>query len=158
MKTLRLQPVTEAAFAPFGHVWRVPPVGLPRLDLIEEMQNLRPSARLRLSLSSIAATQLPITIDEMERHVASSQAFLPLACQGYLVVVAPHGPGGHPDLDALRAFSVPGDWCINYRADTWHRPFTALHGPAHFAVLTFIAGAPEDDQFTPLPEPVRIVV
>ncbi|THD49672.1 MAG: ureidoglycolate hydrolase [Bradyrhizobium sp.] len=157
MRTLTLQPITEAAFAPFGHLLRVPAVGLPRLDLIEDMQNLRPSARLRLSLSSIAATQLPVTIEQMERHVASSQAFLPLACEGYLVVVAPHGLEGKPDLEGLRAFSVPGDCCINYRADTWHRPFTALHGPARFAVLTFVAGAPEDDQFVPLPEPVRIV-
>jgi ureidoglycolate lyase len=157
MKTLTLQPITDAAFAPFGQVLRAPAVGRPRLDLIEEMQNLRAAARLRLSVSSVAATQLPLTIERLERHVYSSQAFLPLACQGYLVVVAPHRLDGQPDLEALRAFSVPEDHCINYRADTWHHPFTALHGPASFAVLTFVAGAPEDDRFAPLPEPIRIV-
>jgi ureidoglycolate lyase len=157
MKTLKIQPITEAGFAPFGQVLRVPAVGQPRLDLIEEMQNLRASARLRLSLSSVAATQLPFTVTKLERHVSSSQAFLPLACQGYLVVVAPHGIDGQPQLEALRAFSVPEDCCINYRVDTWHHPFTALHGPARFAVLTFVAGTPDDDQFTPLSEPIWIV-
>jgi hypothetical protein len=44
-----LEPITEAAFAPFGQLLRSPPPGGPRLELIEALQNLRPSARPGLS-------------------------------------------------------------------------------------------------------------
>lgn len=156
MSILTPEPITEAAFAPFGQMLRPSALGQPRLDLIEDVQNLRASARLRLSLSTVAAVTLPFTVVRLERHVYSSQAFLPLDCRGFLVIVAPHGRDNRPDVAAARAFKAPGDICINYWADIWHHPFTALYGPARFAVLTFVDGSPEDDQFAPLPEPIRV--
>ena len=45
---------------------------------------------------------------------------------------------------------------VNYRADTWHHPLTALDWPARFVVLTFVDGTETDEQFVTLPEPVTI--
>ena len=157
MRTLRLEPITAEAFAPFGLLLPPPAAGSARQDLIEELQNDRAGAKARLSLASVAPKALPLTAVEMERHVHSSQAFVPVDCASYLVLVAPHGPDGLPDTAGLRAFRVPGDTGINYRADTWHYPLSALDRDARFVVLTFVDGTATDEQFVPLPEPVAIV-
>ena len=92
----------------------------------------------------------------MERHVHSSQVFTPLDCASYLVMVAPHGDGEMPDLEKVRAFRVPGDTGINYKADTWHHPLTPLERIGRFAILTFVDGTTADEQFVDLPRPVLI--
>ena len=156
MKTLVLEPITEAAFAPFGQLLRSPLPGGARMELSDTMQNLRPSAKPRLSLATVAPKALPLTAVEMERHVYSSQVFMPLDCESYLVLVAEHGADDLPDVATLRAFRVPGDVGINYAADTWHHPLSALERDARFVVLTFIDGTDTDEQFVPLPEPVLL--
>ena len=156
MPLIRLEPVTAEAFGPFGQLLPARGAGEGRLELIEELQNLRPTARPRLSLAAVAPKPLPLTAVEMERHVFSSQAFVPVDCESFLVLVAPHGANDAPDVSALRAFRVPGTVGVNYRADTWHHPLTALDRPARFVVLTFVDGTATDEQFVTLPEPVKI--
>lgn len=156
MIRLTLEPITAEAFAPFGQLLPPGPVGGPRLELVNELQNGRASAKPRLSLAAVAPKVLPLTAVEMERHVHSSQAFVPLDCAAYLIFVAPHGPDGLPDIGGLRAFRVPGDTGINYRADTWHHPLTALERDGRFVVLTFVDGTAGDEQFVPLKEEVTI--
>lgn len=157
MPTIKLEPMTAEAFAPFGDLIPAREVGQPRFELIEELQNLRSGGKPRLSLAAVAAAKpLPFTALEMERHIFSSQAFVPYDCQSYLVFVAPHGADGLPNLAAAKAFRVPGNVGVNYRADTWHHPLTALDGPARFVVLTFVDGTETDEQFVRLPEPMTI--
>jgi ureidoglycolate lyase len=155
--TLTLEPVTAAAFAPFGQLLHTPEAGGRRLELIEALQNLRPAARPRLSLATVVPKSLPLMAVEMERHVYSSQAFVPLDCDSYLVLVAEHGADDRPDIATLRAFRVPGDVGLNYAANTWHHPLSALVREARFVVLTFIDGTETDEQFVPLPEPVMLM-
>ncbi len=156
MIRLTLEPITAEAFAPFGQLLPPGSVGGKRLELIDELQNGRPGAKPRLSLAAVPPKPLPLTAVEMERHVHSSQAFVPVDCASYLIVVAPHGPDDLPDTSRLRAFRVPGDTGINYRADTWHHPLTALERDGRFVVLTFVDGTPRDEQFVPLPDHVLI--
>jgi len=156
-RLLTLEPITAEAFAPFGQVLPPPIIGGGRVELLEELRNLRASALPRLSLAAVAPKALPLQAVEMERHVYSSQAFVPIDCAAYLVLVAPHGPDGLPDVSLLRAFRVPGDTGINYRPDTWHHPLCALERDARFTVLTFVDGTASDEQFVPLPEPVTIL-
>jgi ureidoglycolate lyase len=156
MIRLTLEPITAEAFAPFGQLLAPGPFGGPRRDWIDVLQNGRAEAKPRLSLAALAPTSLPITAVRMERHVHSSQAFVPVDCAAYLVLVAPHGSDGEPDVSRLRAFRVPGDTGINYRADTWHHPMTALERDGRFVVLTFVDGTAGDEQFVPLPEEVTI--
>ncbi len=153
---LTIEPMTADAFAPFGQLLPPRAPGQGRLDMIDELQNARASARPRLSLATVEPRTLPLNAVEMERHVHSSQAFVPLDCASYFVLVAPHGADGRPDVSGLRAFRVPGDTGINYRANTWHHPITAFERTARFAVLTFVDGTAADEQFVPLPETVVI--
>jgi ureidoglycolate lyase len=156
MRRLKPEPINAERFRPFGQIYPPRPIGEVRLDLIDELQNARPRARARLSLIAVAPRALPFVASQMERHVHSTQTFIPVDCSSYLVLVAPHTSGGQPDVSNLRAFEVPGNVAINYRADTWHFPLSALDRNARFAVLTFVDGGKEDDQFMPLSEPVTI--
>src|ERR1700679_2448056 len=156
MKRLKIEPISAEAFAPFGQLLPPAPPGVGRQELIDELQNDRASARPRLSIATTEPKVLPLTALQMERHVHSSQAFTPLDCAGYLVVVAPHGDGGMPDVEKIRAFRVPGDTGINYKADTWHHPLSPLARTGRFAILTFVDGTATDEQFVDLPQPVLI--
>ena len=156
MKRLKIEPIDAEAFAPFGQL--LPPArpGEGRQELIEELQNGRASARPRLSIATTEPKTLPVTAVQMERHIHSSQAFTPLDCASYLVMVAPHGDGGMPDLEKVRAFRVPGDTGVNYKADTWHHPLSPLERTGRFAILTFVDVTAADEQFVDLPQPVLV--
>jgi ureidoglycolate lyase len=153
---LKIEPIDAAAFMSFGQL--IPPQapGQGRQELFEELQNERASARPRLSMATVEPKALPLTAVQMERHVHSSQVFVPVDSAGYLVVVAPHGADGMPDLGKIRAFRVPGDTGLNYRADTWHHPLSALERTGRFAILTFVDGTSADEQFVDLPQEVVI--
>jgi ureidoglycolate lyase len=153
---LKIEPIDAAAFMPFGQL--IPPQapGQGRQELFEELQNERASARPRLSMATVEPKAFPLTAVQMERHVHSSQVFVPVDSAGYLVVVAPHGADGMPDLGKIRAFRVPGDTGLNYRADTWHHPLSALERTGRFAILTFVDGTSADEQFVDLPQEVVI--
>jgi ureidoglycolate lyase len=153
---LKIEPIDAAAFMSFGQL--IPPQapGQGRQELFEELQNERASARPRLSMATVEPKALPLTAVQMERHVHSSQVFVPVDSAGYLVVVAPHGADGMPDLGKIRAFRVPGDAGLNYRADTWHHPLSALERTGRFAILTFVDGTSADEQFVDLPQEVVI--
>ena len=153
---LRIEPIDAAAFMPFGQL--IPPQAPEhgRQELVEELQNNRPSACVRLAMTTVEPKTLPLAAVQMERHVHSSQAFLPIDCASYLVLVAPHGADGMPDLGKMRAFRVPGDTGVNYRADTWHHPLSALERTGRFAIVTFVDGTAADEQFVDLPQEVVI--
>jgi ureidoglycolate lyase len=153
---LKIEPIDAAAFMPFGQLIPPQPPGQGRQELFEELQNERPSARPRLSIATVEPKTLPLAAVQMERHIHSSQAFVPVECASYLVLVAPHRADDMPDLGKIRAFRVPGDTGINYRADTWHHPLSALERTGRFAILTFVDGTSADEQFVDLPQEVLI--
>lgn len=149
--------ITAEAFAPFGQLVTRPAAAGQSSDLIAELTNLRAHAGPKLSVVAVAAADMPLDVTQMERHIHSSQAFIPIDCDQYLILVAPHGEEGMPDAAQLRAFVVPGDVGINYKADTWHHPIKTLGRIGTFAVLTFIEGnKATDEQFVPLKEPLVV--
>jgi ureidoglycolate lyase len=156
VRRLKIEPIDAAAFSPFGQLIQPTGPGQGPQELIEELQNNRASARARLSMATVEPKTLPLAAVQMERHVHSSQAFLPIDCASYLVLVAPRGADEMPDLDKLRAFRAPGDTGINYRANTWHHPLSALERRGRFAILTFVDGTATDEQFVDLPQEVII--
>ena len=58
-------------------------------------------------MATVEPKTLPLTALQMEQRVHPSQAFVPIDCASYLVLVAPHGPDDMPDLGNLRAFRRP---------------------------------------------------
>lgn len=150
------EPLSEAAFAPFGQILELPRQA-GRVDYSAFAENLRPDGAavcFRTSLTEPSA--LPLKTKVMERHAFSSQAFLPVDVARYVVMVAPHAADGGPDLAQARLFLVDGGTGINYRANVWHHPMTVLDRPAVFATMMFTDGGPRDEDWADLPVEVEL--
>jgi ureidoglycolate lyase len=148
-------PLQHDAFASFGAILRAP-AEVARIQFPNALQNRRAGAQPTLTASRSLPATLPLTSQVMERHRYSTQTFLPLDASRYLIVVAPNESGGAPDMTAARAFLVPGDTGISYRADTWHHAHTVLDRPASFAVLMWRDGTADDIEIRQLDGPFMI--
>lgn len=141
MNTLHTEPLTTAAFAPFGDVlaatgdFRLINAGL--CQRFHDLAQIDVSdGRTGLSVFDAQPRTLPYSFDLIERHPAGSQAFLPMTHNPFLVIVAP-GPNAPP-----RAFITNGAQGINLHRGTWHGVLTPLHAPGLFAVLDRIGDGP----------------
>ena len=151
------QPLTRAAFAPFGDVFDVPDT--PGRTYYEDaLGNLRPAARPSLSLSLKPETvDRPFTAELLERHEFSSQSFVPIDAGRWLVVVAPHAAAGGPDVAGVKAFIATASQGVTYRAKIWHHGLTTLDRPGRFAIFMWRDGGPGDEEFVPVaPFTIRI--
>lgn len=157
MREITINPLTAAAFAPYGDVIEAPArPGRRRFD--EALANLRHDARPGLALSRTAPSPAgTVVLHQMERHAFSSQSFVALAGSRWMVAVAPHGPDGKPDTDRLEAFVAGPFQGITIRADTWHAPMTVFDAEALFAVFMWRDGSEGDEEFVPV-EPVGVLV
>lgn len=153
-RVVTARPLTAEAFAPFGQVISA---GLSegssanqgtavRFDWAAQLENARGGARPNLAVFRSQPQQLPREVLLLERHPHSSQAFLPLVCARYMVVVAPDGAGGGPDVARVQAFLCAPGQGINYRRGVWHHPMIALDAPADFAMLAWEDGTAGDCQ------------
>lgn len=137
-RTVTIEPLSRAAFAPFGDVLdtdgapdRMINQGLcgrfhdrARLDFAD--------GRAGISLFQAEPRSLPLTLDLVERHPLGSQAFVPMSLDPFLVIVAPDDAGkpGRP-----RAFVTAAGQGINFHRGTWHGVLTPLSEPGLFAVI-----------------------
>ena len=142
MKTLRPEPLTAQAFAPFGDVldatgdFRLINAGLCRRHHDRAMLDFGPDARAGISIFNAEPRALPYRFDLIERHPDGSQAFLPMTERPFLVIVAT-GPDTPP-----RAFLTNGAQGINLHRGTWHGVLTPLSAPGIFAVIDRIGTTP----------------
>ena len=74
----------------------------------------------------------PVAIKMMERHPLSSQAFIPMGSQPYLVVVAPKG---ELDISKIEVFLATAEQGVNYHKGTWHHYCLALSQVSDFLVV-----------------------
>ena len=146
MRLIHTEPLTAAAFAPFGDVLealgdpdRIINQGLcgryhdrARLDFGLE-------GRAGLSLFKAEPRALPYQLDLVERHPDGSQAFIPMSLTSFLVIVAPDDDG-RPG--APRAFLTEPGQGINLHRGTWHGVLTPLEEPGLFAVVDRIGSTP----------------
>ena len=158
--------LTREAFLPFGDV-----VIAERADITPVMVNFgtaarrndagtlestRPHARPNLATFRCEPwSRFPVLAESMEKHPCSSQLFVPMKVESYLVVVAPGVEA--PDVEGLRAFvAMPGQGVI-YGAGVWHMPLIVFGGaPAEFVMFVWEDGTKEDCVVAKLPEPVEI--
>ncbi|WP_250472241.1 ureidoglycolate lyase [Caballeronia sp. GAFFF1] len=140
MKTLAIEPLTRAAFRPFGDVIELDgakqiPINLGttirfhdlcKVDVTDE------GGRTLVNLFRGQPRVLPFEVKMMERHPLGSQAFIPLDERPYLVVVA---PAGELDESKIRAFVTRGWQGVNYAKGVWHHPLIALGKVSDFIVV-----------------------
>lgn len=166
MRTVRATPLTPEAFAPFGQVVSAGRgAGISanqgtavRYDFTADLVNRRSDARPNLAVFRSTPKRLPFAINLLERHPASSQLFVPMRCERFLVVIATADVAGEPDLAMLRAFVCGPGQGVNYAPNLWHHPIVALDTPAEFTMLAWEDGSPLDCEERPLQEGVLVTV
>ena len=133
---LRVKPLTQADFAPFGDV--IESEGRDSVPMNNGMaERFQQLARIAItddhsyaaiSLVKSKKFNLPHKVDHIEYHPFGSQAFIPLDQTPFIVVVAKAGAA--PAADALKAFITNGRQGINYHTGTWHHvlltPYAAM--------------------------------
>lgn len=139
MSRLAIEPLTAAAFAPFGEVVEAGSrSGLINEGTAREFADLATvdvgagGGQPRVSIYRAEARPWPLPIAMLERHPLGSQLFMPLSREPFVVVVAP--PAAVPEPSAVRAFVTNGRQGVNYRCGTWHHPLIAL-AAGEFLVL-----------------------
>ena len=135
------QPLSQEAFQPFGDVIEANdkvknfPINdgfsqryhdLAKLDLLANQ------GKVLLNIFRSTPVPTPIVIEKMERHPLSSQAFMPLGTEPYLVVVA---AAGDFNEEAIQVFLASSDQGVNYHAGTWHHFSLALNHVSDFLVI-----------------------
>jgi ureidoglycolate lyase len=128
---LAIQPLSAAAFAPFGEVVEAADSALPiNQGTASEFGDLAAidvaaqGGRPRVSIYRAQARAWPLAIAMLERHPLCSQLFMPLSGDPFVIVVAP--PGAIPARSAVCAFVTSGRQGVNYRRGAWHHPLIAL--------------------------------
>ncbi len=134
------EPLTKAAFAPFGDV--VETEGAERRLInngtterfhdLAHVEAAGTGARVLVNIFRGQAFAPPVDIAMMERHPFGSQAFIPLNGRPFLVVVA-EDDGGRPARP--RVFLARGDQGVNYARNVWHHPLLALEQASDFLVV-----------------------
>lgn len=115
-RSLTPQPITPAAFAPFGQVIFASPDGAV----------FGPDdAQLYLSegIPRFYIMKLPHRgrkFQRITRHQHCTQCLGAIANQPWLMAVAPPSEADAPDPGQLRAFAIPGDCFIKLHLGTWH--------------------------------------
>jgi ureidoglycolate lyase len=150
--TLAVEPLTAAAFAPFGDVIEAP-AGAPhrvindgfaqRFHDLAHIDTAADGGRVLVNIFRARPRTLPLHLRFVERHALGSQAFVALAPMRFLVVVAPPGPP--PQAGALRAFVAAPGQGVNYARGTWHHPLIALDAGGDFLVVDRGADAVDCD-------------
>ena len=134
---LQAEPLRADTFAPFGDV--IESTTTPKTinqgmgERFADLATLEldtDGGRPTISRMRCQPETLPVALRLMERHPLSSQAFVPVDGQRYIVVVAPAGDAPKPE--SLRAFVATGDQGINYRRGVWHHPMIALDRVCEF--------------------------
>lgn len=137
---LDIQPLTKAAFAPFGDVIEADPSTMryinggttERFHALASAEAAGEGARVIINLFRGQPRAFPYEVGMMERHPFGSQSFSPVSGRPFLVVVSEdeNGRPGRPQV-----FSARGDQGVNYRRNVWHHPLMSLGKPSSFIVV-----------------------
>ncbi|HKF78026.1 MAG TPA: ureidoglycolate lyase [Candidatus Dormibacteraeota bacterium] len=159
VKTIRIEPVTRASFAPFGTL--LSPDGverLPRHVYEGKIESYRPGSFESDRPVEWVVSRLGVrsyTVVYMERHFLLTQTFIPLGGNPIVMVVA--RPDARlendiPAIDEIHAFLVPGDSAVNIHRGTWHEPpYPLVEGSivlmtSHQVLLAGLASGLDENQ------------
>ena len=141
-RTIPTEPLTAAAFAPFGDLiaaradvktfainegFATRFHDLARVDVAER------GGAVCVSIFQALPRAMPMCLSVMERHPLGRQAFVAMGELPFLVVVAPATEV--LDLGRIRCFVARAGQGVNYARGVWHHPLIALQRPCDFLVI-----------------------
>ena len=133
-EVITLEPLTEEAFAPFGHIIEFDKTD----DDTYEVRNNGSAVRYRdfsqagygvdddsgIGIFKVLPLSTSNKVPMLERHPLGKQSMIPLRGQALVVVVAP--PGDKPQPENMKAFITDGHEGITYHTGVWHSPLRTL--------------------------------
>jgi ureidoglycolate lyase len=136
---LRPEPLTKAAFAPFGEVVEVEgaahfPINQGLAERFNDLATVdveKETGAVNISIVAAVPRPIPIAIKLMERHPLGSQIFYPLEDRPWLVLVC----GDPHQASTYRAFTATGRQGVNYAPNAWHHPLLVLERETRFLVV-----------------------
>jgi ureidoglycolate lyase len=153
VKAVRL---TAEAFAPYGQVLQGTGPATERREFASRMQNGRPQARPNMTYMKVSPAAAPFLVRAVERHPFSNQTFVPLNGTPHLVAVCPSTAAGDPIVGRLQVFVASGAQAVNYDANVWHAPRTALGAPGEFIMFRWDDGGEQDTELRLLDVPIPV--
>ena len=149
-RSIAALPLTREAFAAFGDVIEATGESFPINDRMCDRFHDRArmefdqDGRAGISVGYGRPYPLPHAFDLMERHPLGSQAFVPMAEDPFLVVVAPD-EGGRPGRPV--AFLTRPGQGVNYLRSTWHGVLTPLGRATPFRIVDRIGPGNNHEEF-----------
>ncbi len=130
-----------------------------RFNSVAAFTNLRPgTAQPNLCVfrcnPQVSAPQTTFEIKLLEKHPLSTQAFIPMQADRFLVVVCLGTD--KPDLSTLRAFLATKSQGITYRPGVWHHPLIAMDQQTDFVCLIWEDGTSGDCEVVKLDQNVVV--
>ena len=146
MTTIHIEPLTAAAFKPYGDVietaqrdyFMINNGSTRRYHQLGDVDTADGGGNTIISIFQATPLQYPLNVTMMERHPLGSQAFMPLFGNPYLILVAePTGDLSTDKLDSstIRGFISDGKQGINYHKGVWHHPVLALSDQDQFLII-----------------------
>jgi ureidoglycolate lyase len=140
MVAILVEPLTAAAFAPFGQVIETAgahhyPINSGMTERYHDLARVELGGvhpRPLISIFHGKPYPLPLSLKLVERHPLGSQAFYPLSPNPWLVIVAEDEAGSPVRLRAFRPDPGQG---VNIAMNTWHGVLTPLEVEADFLVV-----------------------
>jgi len=136
IEALDVQPLTRAAFAPYGDViesderdsFFINNGMAERFHALTQVEAPGEDAGTIISLVKSKKYDMPRKLDHVEHHPLGSQAFVPLDETPFIVVVGKAGESPQPE--DFQGFVTNGKQGINYHPGTWHHvlltPYAAM--------------------------------
>ncbi|WP_431223411.1 ureidoglycolate lyase [Serratia sp. L9] len=155
--------LTPEAFAPYGNVLQIE--GSPffhindgKTERYHDLAKVEVSDnhRVLVSINRSEPCALPMEFSVLEKHPLSSQAFMPMKGERFVVIVAEAGEGDDIPLSTLRAFITNGKQGVNYHRNVWHHPLFAFGEVTDF--FTVDRGGADNCIVRQLPESCRVVL
>jgi ureidoglycolate hydrolase len=116
LRQLVLEPITSAAFAPFGQAIFPQADGLPFGPQDAQLQLGGGTPRFYL----MTLTHRGHRFRTITRHQRCTQCLGALGGQAWWLAVAPPSVDPQPNPDQIRAFHIPGDCLVKLSVGTWH--------------------------------------
>jgi ureidoglycolate lyase len=139
-RQIPVEPLTQAAFGPFGTVIDKAavaprPMNAGRARRFHDLAQVAVAGadgQVVIGFVEAEPYTLPLRLSLVERHPLGAQAFIPLNAAPFLVVVCPD-EGGRPGRP--RAFLTAPGQGVCYALGTWHGVLTPLDRPQDFWVI-----------------------
>ena len=159
MKTVKVQPLTHEAFAPFGQFYNmIEPGGYPLSGEIHKFypDRITTDCNKRIGFSPIVVNKPEkMIITQQEYHTSTWEMILPL--DDDMIIHCAPASGGAVVTDEVKAFIVPKNTLVKLNAAIWHLAPLPVNNDKLTAVIilpecTYAIDCPvvdlkEDEQF-----------